>query len=295
MTTPATATCTLPGGYLVGDHCHREAVLRPLTGRQEELLTSVQGPPAEQITQVLADCVERIGPVDEITPDAMRRLLVADRQYLLLQLRTLSYGDRVQGTLGCPWTGCGARVDIEFSIDDVPVKRTGPIRPAYTVDLPREAADGRDASTVAFRLPNGGDQEAAAPLVEQNAARALTVLLERCLQPPSDLPADEFVAGLSPRARALIEAAMEEHAPAVELDMDVTCPECERAFTAPFDVQDFFLGELRSSRDLLHRQVHYLAYHYHWSEGEILDMPREKRHTYIEILAEEIDAMNAPQ
>lgn len=292
MNTAATATCTLPGGYPTGGECHHEVIIRPLTGREEELLTAAQDPPAEQVTDVLARCVQRIGNVDTITPETVRELLVADRQFLMLRLRVLTFGDRVQGTLSCPWTGCGARVDIDFSLDDVPVESRDSVRSTYTVQLPPEAAEGLDDPTVAFRLPNGTDQEAAAPLLEENAARALTVLLERCVYPPADVPVDDFVAQLSPRARAAIEAAMEERAPAVELDMDVTCPECKRFFTAPFDVQDFFLGELRSSRDLLHRQVHYLAYHYHWSEKEILDMPRQKRHAYIEILAEEIEAMN---
>jgi hypothetical protein len=60
----------------------------------------------------------------------------------------------------------------------------------------------------------------------------------------------------------------------------------------PFDVQDFFFGELRTSRDLLYREVHYLAYHYHWGEREIMDMPRQKRRIYIDILAEEMGKLN---
>jgi hypothetical protein len=43
---------------------------------------------------------------------------------------------------------------------------------------------------------------------------------------------------------------------------------------------------------MLYRQVHYLAYHYHWSEHEILEMPRDKRLAYIEILADEIERLN---
>ena len=45
----------------------------------------------------------------------------------------------------------------------------------------------------------------------------------------------------------------------------------------PFDLHRFFFGELRTDSDLLYRQVHYLAYHYHWGESEIMAMPRDKR------------------
>ena len=85
---------------------------------------------------------------------------------------------------------------------------------------------------------------------------------------------------------------MERLAPKVELNMEATCPECGRAFVAPFDVQRFFFGELRTDSDLLYREVHYLAYHYHWSEREIMEMTRDKRRKYIEVLADEIERLN---
>ena len=59
--------------------------------------------------------------------------------------------------------------------------------------------------------------------------------------------------------------------------MEAQCPECGHDFSVPFDPQEFFFGELRTSRDFLYREVHYLAYHYHWSEQEIMAMPRDKR------------------
>ena len=59
----------------------------------------------------------------------------------------------------------------------------------------------------------------------------------------------------------------------------------------PFDPQEFFFGELRTSRDLLDREVHYLAYHYHWSEQEIMAMPRDKRRRYIVVLADELEKL----
>ena len=81
---------------------------------------------------------------------------------------------------------------------------------------------------------------------------------------------------------------MEEAAPQVDLTLEAHCPECERAFAVPFDLLGFFLGECKTSRELLYREVHYLAYHYHWSEQDILALPREKRRTYITLLAEEL-------
>lgn len=293
MTGPAPpSTCTLPGGLLGDDGVvHREAVLTALSGREEEALSGLgDAAPAALVTDVLCRCVTRIGAVAPVTPPVARRLLVADRQYLLLKLREATFGERVEGTLGCPWPGCGAKIDLDFSTADVPVEGCEAVEATYRVELSPEAADG-GARSVAFRLPNGADQEALGPDVARDPAAALTALLARCLLSEGESPAD-LAARLSPRARLEVEQAMAARAPHVELEMDLVCPECGRSFTAPFDLQDFFFGELQTSRDLLYRQVHYLAYHYHWSEREILEMPREKRLAYIEVLADEIEALN---
>lgn len=292
--------CLLPGGYLdEAGGLHREAELAQLSGREEELLagTHDEAGPA-LVTRILSRCVRRIGGIRPVSEAVARRLLIADRQYLLLKLRELSFGERVEGTLSCPWPQCGARIDLDFTIGDVPVKRCDTVAPTYRLDLPPEAefedAAGTRRRTLEFRLPDGADQEALAPVLARNPAEALTRLLERCVVGTSADGGDTaaLVARLPSRARLEIERAMEERAPHLELQMELVCRECGRGFTAPFDLQDFFFGELRTSRDLLYRQVHYLAYHYHWSEAEIMAMPRDKRLAYIEVLAEEIEALN---
>jgi hypothetical protein len=296
MTTAESGTvCVLPGGYLDGGGVlHREAELARLTGREEEMLAGLAEPDAPVlVTRILARCVRRIGTVEPVTEEVARRLLIGDRQYLLLKLREVTFGARVEGTLSCPWPRCGARVDIDFTTGDVPVKRCDAVEAAFRLELSPEAAfedaAGVRRRTVVFRLPTGEDQEVLAPVLARNPAEALGGLLERCLV---DGAAADLAERLPPRARLELERAMEAHAPALDLEMALTCPECGRGFTAPFDLQDFFFGELRTSRDLLYRQVHYLAYHYHWSEREIMEMPRDKRLAYIEVLAEEIEALN---
>jgi uncharacterized protein (UPF0212 family) len=291
-------TCVLPGGYMDRHGVlHREAELIPLTGREEELLVDrPENASSGLVTHLLSRCVRRIGAVEPVTVAVARQLLIADRDYLLLKLRELSFGTRVEGTVACPWPQCGARVDVDFSTADVPLT-SRPVTSTFVVELSPEAAvadaaAGTSQRTLTFRLPNGADQEALAPVLMTSAAQALTGLLERCIVPPPDEDRSQLVQRLSARARYEVEQAMQEQAPHVELDMALVCPECGRSFNAPFNVQDFLFGELRNSRDLLYRQVHYLAYHYHWGEAEIMRLPRDKRLTYIEVLAEEIEALN---
>ncbi|MEU6036015.1 hypothetical protein ABZ801_11455 [Actinomadura sp. NPDC047616] len=292
--------CVLPGGLVdEAGTVHDEVELRGLSGREEELLAGDGGAEtcaAALVTALLSRCVRRIGGIRQVDADVTRRLLVADRQFVLLKVREATFGERVQGSVPCPWPDCGRRVAVSFSTSDVPVRAARDKGPVHTAVLSADAMPGAgDADrTVAFRLPTGADQEALSGLLEENEAAALTGLLARCLLRvgPDTSVDEERVARLSPLARLEIERRMEEAAPRVDLLMEAECAHCGRAFSAPFDPQGFFFGELRATADLLRREVHYLAYHYHWSEREIMEMPRARRGRYIAVLADEIERSN---
>ena len=278
----------LPGGYHdAAGRRHQEVELRALSGRAEELLCARDRSPAELVTAVLAACVLRVGdraPVDE---DLARDLCVGDRSYLLLKLREATFGPDVALVASCAWPDCGEKVDIAFRIPDVPVREQREPGPVHETQLSAEAAAGA-AATVRFRLPRGADQETCGLLLDVNPAAALRALLDACVVTDDA----DAVAALTPLARAEIEAAMAAVAGGPGLTLRARCPACGRGFDIPFDVQDFFFGEVAASTDLLLRQVHYLAYHYHWAESEIMELPREKRLRYVELLAEEIERMN---
>jgi hypothetical protein len=269
----------LPGGYWDDDgRLHRSFELSALTGREEELLlTAGSGrETASLVTAVLSHCLVSLGELSPVPSSVVRSLLVGDRQYLLLRLRQLTFGDSVRANLLCPWRDCGARVSATFSLSAVPVMSPTERAPTFTVPL----LD----SSVTFRLPTGADQEELSALATTNEAEALTRLLARCvLSPAADLPSS---------ARAELEDHMARLAPHVEQTMEVACVECGRTFLAPFDIHRYLLGELRTDRELLYQEVHYLAFHYHWSETEIMAMPRDKRRTYIELLGDAIEVLN---
>jgi hypothetical protein len=290
----------LPGGYWdATGRLHREYELAELTGREEELLTSARVQrPAVLVTEVLSRGVRRLGTISPVPPEVARQLLVADRQYLLLQLRQAAFGSMVRAHLACPWPDCGQRVTIDFSIADIPIEQATPRAPTHTMTLSAAAVGAETVSPAAgevvFRLPTGADQEALSDLLAHDEGEALTMLLARCVQRIGDqvAPGPDRIAGLSLLARAEIEMRMREVAPRVEQRMEAKCTECGRTFLAPFDVQRFFLGELRTDGDLLYREVHYLAYHYHWSEREIMEMTRDRRRRYIDVLANAIEELN---
>lgn len=278
---------------------HREAEILPLSGFDEELLANHQNSEsASLVTLVLSRCVKRIGTISPVPGQLIRDLLVEDRQYLLLKLREATFGDRINANLFCPWPDCGKKIGMEFSTRDIPVIDSDDKGPLFSMKLSPEAAfagdNGERYSEVVFRLPNGEDQEIISPLLAENESKALGILLGRCILKigPLNDPGQEVVEKLSPVARMEIEKKMESVGPRVELTMETSCPECGREFAVPFDLQDFFFGELRTGLDLLYREIHYLAYHYHWGEREIMELPLEKRRRYIEVLADEIERLN---
>jgi hypothetical protein len=283
---------SLPGGHHdAAGRRHREAELTALRGRSEELLCATGRSPAELVTAVLADCLLRVGDLAPVDEALTRALTVGDRSFLLLRLREATFGPDVALVAHCAWPDCGEKVDVAFRIPDVPVREQAAPGPVHEMTLSPEAAP--DAPTPAdrvvhFRLPTGADQEACAALLDVNPAAALRALLDACLLRADGGGATE----LTPLARAEIEAAMAAVAGGPALTMRAGCPRCRRGFDIPFDVPDFFFGEVAASADLLLRQVHYLAFHYHWAEAEILDLPREKRLRYVELLADEIERMN---
>src|SRR5215470_13815913 len=146
-------TFLLPGG-LVLDEGRRvgQAALRPLTGREEEWLARHPVTrSALAVTRLLNNCLVWLDNA-KITSDLVRLLLVGDRDYLILQLRSLTLGDEFQAVFVCP--ACGAKMDVSFRTSDVPVESRPQTGPFHVLKLREPQPYGR---TVRFRLPTGGD------------------------------------------------------------------------------------------------------------------------------------------
>jgi len=256
----------LPGGLSLSDGRRVDRVrLRPLTGHEEDWLAHQTGAPgAVAVSAILGGCLIHAGDAPA-GRDLARRLLAGDRDFLMLQLRRLTLGDRVQAVLDCP--SCSGKIDVEFDAGAVPVE--GGSEPPAS-----EYAAG--SRSIRFRLPTGEDQEAVAGLPVEQAADQL---LKMCLL-------DEGAETLSEAERAEVVDEMERLAPRVELELDIHCPECNHEFLAPFDMTAFFFQEIRLKRERLLREIHTLALYYHWSESEILSLTRPRRRAYLELLSD---------
>ena len=259
----------LPGGLMLQQNSVlNKACLRPLSGREEEWLAQHQSTPsAKRANWLLNACLVSLGdrPANK---DLVQQLLVGDRNFLILQLRRLTLGDHVQAVAPCPI--CNQKMDVDFQLDDVPIEYRPQNVSSYTVEL-----SGR---SVRFRLPAGGDQEAA---LETRSEDAVEDLLNRCVLDDGGKP-------LSAEEQSIVIAEMEQRAPHIDLELELTCPECSEFFLLPFDTTTFFFEEMAFKGDALMREVHALAFYYHWSETEILKLDRRRRRAYLALLNESL-------
>ena len=213
-----------------------------------------------------------------------------------MKLRLITFGDFIQAVINCPADNCHEKVDIDFKISDIQFEEKKNPQQYYQLQLSENSAlqCEIDDRRVDFRLPNGGDQEVASSLIINNPAEVLSFLLSRCIKKFAGTEGIslEKVKALPALTRLEIEHAIEEHAGDTEISMTTQCPYCQLKFEVPFDIHDFFFGELKISQERLYSEVHYLAFHYHWSEQEIMSMSKDKRGQYVAKLADEIERLN---
>jgi hypothetical protein len=236
-----------------------------------------------------------------IDPELVRGLLVGDREYLLVRLRQIEFGSEVNTVWHCDNTNCRRPMDIAFSIADMVIERkTVPTRffthRLSAIDFDSAPGEGGncDNCEVEFRLPTGADQEALAAVFQVAPDAAVDHLLARCVRRIGEggETGEASIAQLTADARQEIGGVMGQLAPQIAIELDLTCPECQTSFVANFDFTAFFLAEMKGNLYWLEREVHLLARYYHWSEREILSLPRKKRRRYIQLLQEEINRLN---
>ena len=256
----------LPGGLLRERTLRRTFRFRPVSGELELAISEsaeAAGSLPRCVSLVLGAALEQVGG-EPGSPELAEALCVADRQFLMQQLAILLGMERSWRTAMCQ--GCGQRFDFPLELPQLPVKPAREGFPFAEVDT--------GLGRLRVRVPSGADQEAVARL--QPEARAMRTLLERCVEP---LPADTSLEALSPEDVARIEEALEEVSPAVVTRLQAACPDCG---TAQEVVVDPYLC-LETGSSLL-EEVHILASAYHWSERDILALPRPRRRRYLDLI-----------
>jgi hypothetical protein len=263
--------CVLPGGLWLEGTLRRDARLRPISGRLEHAI-AVERERAESWPVLVSNAL--LHALEELAGEApslerIDALAIADRQYLLLQLNAALGEDRVWLSPECD--SCGARFDLELRRSELPCRQSG-------TGFPFAEATLDDGRALCLRVPSGADQCRIATL---SAESALTSLLDACVlsvdgcEPPAD-----FAQTLDAAAIERIEAALDAVAPAFATQLSTRCPACAVMQQLEIDA----LLEVSVSTDTVLEEVHAIAFNYHWSEAEILALPRARRRRYLDLI-----------
>lgn len=293
-----TVRVELPGGVVHDGARRTDAVLRPLTGADEQALQDAwTATPLERAEVLLARCVEVVGG-RQVDQEIVRSLTIGDREALLWQLRRLTIGERLDAVVECP--SCHEKLDVALHVGELlqapyehhpgeRVVRVGDrevvLRAPTVADLAAvaDAASG-PAGPRRHDADAPGDDDVAAtdddvPLGDAEAGAR--VLLERCVS---------TIDGIAPTAadldalRDAIERRIAELDPQAEALLTMRCPACDATVSTTLDAASFLLEEVARRNRHLAAEVHTIAWHYHWSEAEILGLPLRRRQRYLELI-----------
>lgn len=279
---PGMKSFILPLGYVDdGERCHRDVELRPVTGQEQRLLASfpLSTPVASITTELLCCCLTRLGSVPVIDHSVIRGLLAGDREFLLLKLYQMTFGNKLLALLMCPAEECGESLEFPIALDECVIEAaplTSRIWPLTTSEEDR---------SIRFRLPTGGDQEALATCSDfEEDVLLQRLLLACCVESDSSC-----LQSLSPEERTCIEDQMNRLAPQVEVEVEALCPECGSGFSTHIDVPCLALMQMNVSEAELDWEIHYLAWHYHWPEKEILALTPRRRRRYFNLVQRQLE------
>lgn len=228
---------------------HKEFALREMTGKDEEAINKpdVKDNVARLISILLTRCVTRIGTITPKSVGAeewrniIKNLYSADQDYMLVKLREISIGDEIVVSHTCPNSKCKAKLKTEMLLSELEIKPYNGIE-KVPFELPKGFVDkdGNVHKTGVIRRATGIDREVTIPVAKNNLSKAETLLLTRLCQFDDDVYADEETfSNLTIRDRSYLEKLLTENDFGIDLNLDVTCPECGEEFKGTLNVVNF--------------------------------------------------------
>ncbi len=241
----------LPIGYVAEDgRRHRHVILRKMRGHEEALFYDPSLTASQLVTELIRCCLVRLGDLTAVSAELVAQLYTADRNYLLLELRRITLGDRLPASYSCP--RCGSQVAVEEDLSQLEVRRLDETRPLTDITL--ELADGymdregvRHAELV-LTPPRGVDEAFVATMAQKDPLRAQDALLLRCIKRFGTLPKTALEAygvkilrDLTLGDRLELQKALNGQLPGVNFQRLIHCGTCGATFKGVLDISNFFV------------------------------------------------------
>lgn len=208
----------------------------------------------------------------EMPPERLAALTMGQRDAHLLNLREAVFGPRMTGMVACP--ACSGQLELSFTVASVRV--TPPT--GLTVPYSLTQADYQ----VEFRLPNSDDISSLTPDLDHSANQRQ--LLERCLLSARHDGEVVTVHNLPAEVCTAVSDRMAEADPQADVQLSLTCPDCDHHWQAPLDIVSYLWAEIHAWATRLLRDIHLLASTYGWREADILALSTWRRQAYLEMI-----------
>lgn len=226
-------TVDLPGGGYVNDDgkMHSRAILREMTGLEEDILTDLSMPASLRLDTLISNCIDAFmaddgsGVTDRgvIALAVKRNLPTVDRTLLVIRLRQLSVGEDFNFKVGCP--SCGAELQQFVHLQDLEVKAAPePSKRIYSLGLP----SGRKSR---WRIPTGVQEADFAKVIAKGTHDTMTRTLEmRVMEVDGQQATYDSLRGLSSRDRNALRDDFSKREGSIDTSVDVSCDHCDNKF-----------------------------------------------------------------
>jgi hypothetical protein len=233
---------------------------------------------AGTVTALLAACVTDAHgqPVDA---EEAWSWTLNQRLQALIAIRLASGDTMIE--LQAPCTHCGEAMAVDL---DLHAFAADPVAPRFTW----RSADGLELT---LRLPNGRDLQswahhAAQTQLQTAAHEALAAsLIEAVAGQPLSADQDTLAALLQ-----TLDEAFEAHDPLATLHLQTSCPACAHDNAIACDLEPLLIDGFARAQASMLDDVLQLASALHWSEADILALPRWRRAHYLRQLTRQLEA-----
>ncbi len=218
----------LPCGFLApeGDLI-TEVKIREITGVEEDMLAAKHIPGGKKITQLLANCLERLGPMTDkpMLVRCARDLLIGDRSFLMMAIRRVTLGDDFPFTKECP--KCEKESLYRVNLGELEVRKMpDPKKRVYEDTLP----SGKKAR---WHCMSGKEEEIlnkAGPM--DTLSISLLARLDSINGGPVILP---MLKAMGMADREFLRERFDECEGGIDTTLQLTCPACGKEFEDQLD------------------------------------------------------------
>jgi hypothetical protein len=197
---------------------------------------------------------------------------IGQRDARLLDIRVKLFGEVFHNTANCPH--CEQKVEWEMQAKDLNFQGIEEEKTITNFDIEYQG------QALSFRLPTSADIiEIQAYVGNEDPSDQL---IRKCLL-RSTLPlttSEAIPAGL----KSIVNQKIEEQDPLADIRFQLNCPVCKHNWSISFDIMQYLWIELNDWAIKLFQDIYLLASTFGWPESDILDMSRQRRNIYVNMI-----------